>query len=80
MKYDQIIFSPHLDDGVLSCGGLIASLKNKKSSLIYDNCHFHYENHFWLFYFSNSLIIFFNHKFFKRKYPVWDRWNWKKIL
>jgi len=29
-KYNYIFFSPHIDDAVLSCGGLIASLKGKK--------------------------------------------------
>lgn len=34
MKYNHIFFSPHLDDAVLSCGGLIAGLKNKSSTLV----------------------------------------------
>jgi len=35
MRYDAIFFSPHLDDAVLSCGGLILKLaKNKQRVLV----------------------------------------------
>lgn len=36
MKYDYIFFSPHFDDAILSCGGLIAKLKktNKKVLIV----------------------------------------------
>jgi len=34
MKYNHFFFSPHLDDAVLSCGGLIAKLSKKHSTLV----------------------------------------------
>lgn len=33
-KYNYIFFSPHLDDVVLSCGGLIAKLKKEKVLIV----------------------------------------------
>lgn len=33
-KYQHLFFSPHIDDVILSCGGLISNLSNKESVLI----------------------------------------------
>ncbi len=33
-KYDQIFISPHIDDAVFSCGGLISKFVNKKQNVL----------------------------------------------
>ena len=34
LHYDALFFSPHLDDAVLSCGGLIGQLANQKKKVL----------------------------------------------
>lgn len=33
-QYDAIVFSPHLDDAVLSCGGLLAQFQNQRKKVL----------------------------------------------